>query len=68
MKASIGTLVAIGALSLVVWTVVYIFNPSTPLTQAETVIVVGVCAALVLGFQWILSRLNRARGSDEPHA
>lgn len=68
MKASIGTLVAIGALSLVVWTVVYIFNPSTPLTQAETLIVVGVCAALVLGFQWILARLTRARGSDEPHA
>ncbi len=68
MKASIGTLVTIGALSLVVWTVVYIFNPSTPLTQAETVVVVGVCAALVLGVQWILSRLAKARGSDEPHA
>ena len=68
MKASIGTLVAIGALSLVVWTAVYILNPSTPLTQAETVIVVGLCAVLVLGFQWILSRLSRARGSDEPRA
>ncbi len=67
MKAPIGTLVTIGALSLVVWTVVYIVNPSTPLTQAETVIVVGVCAALVLGVQWILSRLAKARGSDEPH-
>jgi hypothetical protein len=68
MKASIGTLVTIGALSLVVWTVVYIVNPSTPLTQAETIIVVGVCAALVLGVQWILSRLAKTRGSDEPHA
>lgn len=68
MKASIGTLVAIGALSLVVWTAVYILNPSTPLTQAETVIVVGLCAVLVLGFQWILSRLSKARGSDEPRA
>lgn len=67
MKASIGTLVTIGALSLVVWTVVSIVNPSTPLTQAETVIVVGVCAALVLGVQWILSRLTKARRSDEPH-
>lgn len=67
MKASIGTLVAIGALSLVVWTVVYVVNPSTPLDQAETMIVVGVCAALVLGFQWILSRLGKTRGSDEPH-
>jgi hypothetical protein len=68
MKASIGTLIAIGALSLVVWTVVYIVNPSTPLTQAETVIVVGACAAVVLAFQWILSRLSKPRGSDEPHA
>lgn len=67
MKASIGTLVIIGALSLVVWTVVYIANPSTPLTQAETVIVVGVCAALVLGVQWMVSRLTKARGGDEPH-
>ena len=68
MKASIGTLVAIGALSLVVWTAVYIFNPSAPLTQGETVIVVGVCAALVLGCQWILARLTRARRRDDPPA
>ena len=47
MKASLGTVVVIGALSLLVWTVVYIYNPSTPLTQGETVIVVGVCAALL---------------------
>ncbi len=67
MKASIGTLVAIGALSLVVWTVVYIYNPSTPLTQAETVIVVGVSAALVLGLQWILSRVTGKRSGDDPH-
>jgi hypothetical protein len=67
VKASLGTVVAIGALSLVVWTVVYIYNPSTPLTQGETVIVVGVCAALVLGVQWIRSRLSGKRSSDEPH-
>ena len=67
MKASLGTVVAIGALSLVVWTVVYIYNPSTPLTQGETVIVVGVCAALVLRVQWILSRFSGKRSSDEPH-
>ena len=67
MKASLGTVVAIGALSLVVWTVVYIYNPSTPLTQGETVIVVGVSAALVLGVQWILSRFGGKRSSDEPH-
>jgi hypothetical protein len=68
LKASVGTLVAIGALSLVVWTVVYIFNPSTPLTQGETVIVVGACGALVLGLKWIVSSLSKTRKSDEPHA
>ena len=66
MKASVGTLVAIGALSLAVWTVVYIYNPSTPLTQAETLIVVAACAAVVLGLQWIVSRFTRPRRSDEP--
>jgi len=68
MKASVGTLAAIAVLSLAVWTVVYVFNPSTPLTQAETVIVVGACAALVFGSKWILSRLSRTRGGDEPRA
>lgn len=68
MKASVGTLAAIAVLSLAVWTVVYVFNPSTPLTQAETVIVVGACAALVFGSKWILSRLSRTRGRDEPRA
>jgi hypothetical protein len=67
VKASLGTVVAIGALSLVVWTVVYIYNPSTPLTQGETVIVVAVCAALVLGVQWILARFGSKRSSGEPH-
>jgi hypothetical protein len=68
LKASVGTLVAIGALSLVVWTVVYIFNPSSPLNQAETVIVVGACGALVLGLKWIVSSLGKTRGGDEPRA
>lgn len=68
MKASMSTLVAVGALSLVVWTVVYLYNPSTPLTQAETVIVVAVCAGLVLGIQWIMARLSGSRKNDEPRA
>jgi hypothetical protein len=68
MKASVGTLAIIGALSLLVWTAVYILNPSTPLTQAETVIVVAVCAAFVFGLKWIVSSLSKTRGGDEPHA
>lgn len=68
MKGSVGTLAVIAALSLAVWTVVYIINPSTPLTQAETVIVVGACGALVLGFKWIVSTLTKMRGGNEPHS
>jgi len=68
MKGSVGTVAVIGALSLVVWTAVYIFNPSTPLTQTETVIVVGACAALVLGFKWVVSSLAKMRGGNEPHS
>jgi hypothetical protein len=68
MKGSVGTVVVIGALSLVVWTAIYIFNPSTPLTQAETVIVVAVCAVLVFGFKWIVSGIARLRGGNEPHS
>ena len=68
MKASLGTLGAIGALSLVVWTAAYIFNPSTPLTQAETMIVVGVCAVLVFGFKWVVSSIAKMRGGNEPHS
>jgi predicted secreted protein len=68
MKASVGTLTVIAALSLVVWTAVYILNPSTLLTQAETVIVVAACAALVFGLKWIVSNFSKVRGDDEPHA
>ena len=71
-KSWVGTtgalLVAIAVLSLVVWTAVYISNPSTPLTQAETMIVVAACAAVVFGLKWIVSRLGKTRGGDEPHS
>ncbi|HWN56256.1 MAG TPA: hypothetical protein VNP91_14180 [Methylomirabilota bacterium] len=68
MKGSVGTVAVIGALSLVVWTAAYIFNPSTPLTQAETMIVVGVCAVLVFGFKWVVSSIAKIRGGNEPHS
>jgi hypothetical protein len=68
MKGSVGTVAVIGALSLAVWTAVYVFNPSTPLTQAETVIVVGVCAVLVFGFKWVVSSITKMRGGNEPHS
>jgi hypothetical protein len=51
-----------------VWTAVYILNPSALLTQAETVIVVAACAALVFGLKWIVSNFSKVRGDDEPHA
>jgi hypothetical protein len=68
MKASGGTLAAIVVLSLVVWTLVYVFNPSTPLTQAETVVVVGACAVVVFGFKWLVGNFRKTRGDNEPHA
>jgi hypothetical protein len=68
MKGSVGIVAVIGALSLVVWTAAYIINPSTPLTQAETVIVVGVCAVLVFGFKWVVSSIAKMRGGNEPHS
>jgi hypothetical protein len=68
MKGSVGIVAVIGALSLVVWTAAYIFNPSTPLTQAETMIVVGVCAVLVFGFKWVVSSIAKMRGGNEPHS
>jgi hypothetical protein len=62
MTGSLPTLVAIGALSLAVWTVFYLLMPSTPLTAEETVIIVGVCAAIVLGAKWLWGRLRARDG------
>jgi hypothetical protein len=66
MKASAGTLVAIIVLSLAVWTAFRLWVPGPPLDGAETMIIVGVCAGLVLVARFIVSRLRRPRGGDAP--
>ncbi len=63
MKPSLGTLAAIGALSLAVWTAFALFMPATPLSPAETVIVVGACGAVVLAGKWALERFRSRRRS-----
>lgn len=49
------------ALSLAVWVLFYYLEPP-PLTAAETTVVVGMCAAIVLFAKWIRGRLvNRKK-------
>jgi hypothetical protein len=60
MKASVSTLAAIAALSLAVWAGLYVLMPATPPTSSDTVVIVGVCGALVLGVKWAWAK---ARGS-----
>lgn len=62
MKASAALLGAILATSVVAWTLLFFLTPGDALTPAETLVVVGVCAALVLVTRWIWSWILRARG------
>jgi hypothetical protein len=64
VKAGAATLVAILAVSLAVWAGFYAMTPDTPLTGGETLVVVGVCAALVIGVRLVWSRLRGSRGTD----
>ena len=64
MKASAGTLAAIIVLSLVVWAGFRLWVPGPPLDGAETMVVVGACAGVVLLGRWIWSRRRRLRGGD----
>jgi hypothetical protein len=64
VKGPAGTIAAIGVLSLVVWALVSLLTPGAPLTQPETVVVVGACAAVVLAVRWVVARRRRPRGQD----
>lgn len=64
MKTSAGTLAAIIVLSLVVWAGFRLWVPGPPLDGAETMVVVGTCAAVVLLGRWIWGRLRRPRGEN----
>jgi hypothetical protein len=62
LKTSGALLVAILALSVVAWTLVYLLTPGDPLNPAETLVIVGVCGVVVLLVRWIWSCIVRARG------
>jgi hypothetical protein len=53
LKATAGTLAAIVALSLAVWTAYFLFMPQAPLTSQETLVVVGVVGVAVFGVRWV---------------
>jgi hypothetical protein len=63
VKATAGTLAAVLALSLAVWTAFFLLMPQSPLTPQETLVVVGVCGAAVLGARWIRARLRGGRSA-----
>lgn len=62
MKISGALLAAILAASVVTWALIFFLTPGDPLTPAETLVVVGICAALVLLARWIWSCIWKLRG------
>lgn len=58
LKTSLRTALAISVLSLAVWVFFYFLFPGTPLTAAETIVVLGICAVLVLSAKRIWVRLH----------
>jgi protein-S-isoprenylcysteine O-methyltransferase Ste14 len=65
VKPAFGTVATIIVVSLAVWVLFLVVTPGGPLTPPETLVVVGVCAALVLGVKWIWSRFQTRRGKDD---
>jgi hypothetical protein len=54
--ASVATIFATIALTLAIWTGFYVVTPDTPLSLRETMVVAGLCTAIVLGFKWAWKR------------
>jgi hypothetical protein len=65
VKPAFATVATIIVVSLAVWVLFLVVTPGGALTPPETLVVVGVCAALVLGVKWIWSRLQTRRGKDD---
>jgi hypothetical protein len=59
VKLSLPTTSAIVVLALALW--VFFYVTSERLTSAETTVVVGLCAAIVLGSKWCWTRLSKTR-------
>jgi hypothetical protein len=64
VKPAFATIVTIVVASLAVWVFFLVMTPGAPLTPPETLVVVGACAAIVLGVKWIWSRIRPRRGKD----
>jgi hypothetical protein len=59
VQRSLAVVFTILALSLAIWFFFYV--ESAPLTAAETTVVVGICAVVVLLGKWIWGRLTKPR-------
>jgi len=59
MKKPFISLSVIIVLSLAIWFFFYVKTPEAPLAPSETLLVVGVCAALVFSTKWIISQIQK---------
>ena len=65
VKALFGSIVAISILLLVVWVFFYIFQPDAPLTNAESIIVAGICAVIVVSAKFAWVRIKKRREAND---
>jgi hypothetical protein len=64
LKSSFRMLLAMVVLSFAGWLFFYVTQPGVPLTPAETTIVVGSCAVIVLSAKGLWARLNKKRKDE----
>lgn len=64
MKMNRCTLLVTAALSLVISTGLSIYDPLVPLTEDDTLVIVGFSAILVLTVRWFCRRLFNRRSAS----
>ena len=62
MKKHATTIVMILLLSLSIWVIFYILTPSAPLSMAETLVMVGFSAIIVISLKWFYNTLFQKEG------
>ncbi len=62
MKTSALVLASTFVLSALVWTIFYFLAHGDPLTQSETLVIVGICGGIVVGVRRMWTWLCKARG------
>ena len=65
LKGALRSTVAISVLLLVVWVFFYMFQPDAPLTNAESIVVAGICAVIVVSAKYAWVRLKKRREANE---